>query len=116
MDELIYGVAQYSIPERGEAQPVKTEPVAQAAKVEPPAVAAAPAKAAPVAAAAPASPIEEPDFTDFAGFNDDDFELALDDLDLIWICRKSPKRRLHPRRSPCVRSLPRRLPLLRRSR
>ncbi|CUX43712.1 MULTISPECIES: SPOR domain-containing protein [Agrobacterium] len=82
MDELIYGVAQYSIPERGEPPLVKAEPVAQAVKVEPPVVAAAPAKSAPVAAAAPASPIEEPDFTDFAGFNDDDFELALDDLDL----------------------------------
>ncbi|WP_418137164.1 SPOR domain-containing protein [Agrobacterium sp. El2ro-1b] len=82
MDELIYGVAQYSIPERGEAQPVKTEPAAPAAKVEPPVFTAAPAKAVTVAAAAPASPIEEPDFADFAGFNDDDFELALDDLDL----------------------------------
>lgn len=82
MDELIYGVAQYSIPERAEPPVVKTEPVLQAAKVEPPVVAAAPAKAAPVVAAAPASPVEEPDFTDFAGFNDDDFELALDDLDL----------------------------------
>lgn len=83
MDELIYGVAQYSIPERGEPPVVKAEPVPQAAKVEPSVVAAsAPAKAAPVVAAAPALPVDEPDFTDFAGFNDDDFELALDDLDL----------------------------------
>ncbi|WP_333900793.1 hypothetical protein, partial [Agrobacterium pusense] len=50
-----------------------------AAKVEPPVVTAAPVKAAPVADAAPAAPPEE---LDFAGFNDDDFELALDDLDL----------------------------------
>ncbi|SNB59554.1 MULTISPECIES: SPOR domain-containing protein [unclassified Agrobacterium] len=79
MDELIYDVAKYSIPGRGETPLVQDVP---AAKVEPPVVAAAPVKAAPIAAAAPAAPAEELDFTDFAGFNDDDFELALDDLDL----------------------------------
>lgn len=79
MDELIYDVAKYSIPGRGEAPLVQAVPAAQAAKVEPPVVTAAPVKAAPVADAAPAAPAEE---LDFAGFNDDDFELALDDLDL----------------------------------
>lgn len=82
MDELIYDVAKYSIPGRGETPLVQDVPAAQAAKVEPPVVAATPVKAAPIAAAAPAAPAEELDFTDFAGFNDDDFELALDDLDL----------------------------------
>ncbi|WP_223568642.1 SPOR domain-containing protein [Agrobacterium tumefaciens] len=82
MDELIYDVAKYSIPGRGETPLVQDVPAAQAAEVEPPVVAAAPAKAAPIVAAAPAAPVEELDFTDFAGFNDDDFELALDDLDL----------------------------------
>ncbi|WFS67011.1 SPOR domain-containing protein [Agrobacterium leguminum] len=82
MDELIYDVAKYSIPGRGETPLVQDVPAAQAAKVEPPVVAAAPVKAAPIVAAAPAAPAEELDFTDFAGFNDDDFELALDDLDL----------------------------------
>ena len=82
MDELIYDVAKYSIPGRGETPLVQDVPAAQAAKVEPPVVAAAPVKAAPIAAAAPAAPADELDFTDFAGFNDDDFELALDDLDL----------------------------------
>ncbi|MBO9654556.1 MAG: SPOR domain-containing protein [Agrobacterium tumefaciens] len=88
MDELIYDVAKYSIPGRGEEPVVQAVPAVQAApafqaaaKVEPPVVAAAtPVKAAPVVAAS--SPAEEPDFADFAGFNDDDFELALDDLDL----------------------------------
>lgn len=79
MDELIYDVAKYSIPGRGETPVVQAVP---AAKVVPPMVAATPVTAAPVAAAAPAAPAEELDFTDFAGFNDDDFELALDDLDL----------------------------------
>ncbi|MGN7826305.1 SPOR domain-containing protein [Agrobacterium radiobacter] len=82
MDALIYDVAKYSIPGRGETPLVQDVPAAQAAEVEPPVVAAAPAKAAPIVAAAPAAPVEELDFTDFAGFNDDDFELALDDLDL----------------------------------
>lgn len=82
MDELIYDVAKYSIPGRGETPLVQDVPAAQAAEVELPVVAAAPAKAAPIVAAAPAAPVEELDFTDFAGFNDDDFELALDDLDL----------------------------------
>lgn len=82
MDELIYDVAKYSIPGRGETPLVQDVPAAQAAEVEPPVVAAAPVKAAPIVAAAPAAPVEELDFTDFAGFNDDDFELALDDLDL----------------------------------
>ncbi|XOK12934.1 SPOR domain-containing protein [Agrobacterium tumefaciens] len=82
MDELIYDVAKYSIPGRGETPLVQDVPAAQAAEVELPVVAAAPAKAAPIVAAAPAAPAEELDFTDFAGFNDDDFELALDDLDL----------------------------------
>ncbi|MDH0613404.1 MULTISPECIES: SPOR domain-containing protein [unclassified Agrobacterium] len=82
MDELIYDVAKYSIPGRGETPLVQDVPAAQAAKVEPPVVAAASVKAQPIAAAAPAAPAEELDFTDFAGFNDDDFELALDDLDL----------------------------------
>ncbi|MGN7954555.1 SPOR domain-containing protein [Agrobacterium tumefaciens] len=82
MDELIYDVAKYSIPGRGETPLVQDVPAAQAAEVELPVVAAAPVKAAPIVAAAPAAPVEELDFTDFAGFNDDDFELALDDLDL----------------------------------
>lgn len=82
MDALIYDVAKYSIPGRGETPLVQDVPAAQAAEVEPPVVAAAPVKAAPIVAAAPAAPVEELDFTDFAGFNDDDFELALDDLDL----------------------------------
>ncbi|MEW9523559.1 SPOR domain-containing protein [Agrobacterium radiobacter] len=82
MDELIYDVAKYSIPGRGETPLVQDVPAAQAAEVELPVVAAAPVKAAPIVAAAPAAPAEELDFTDFAGFNDDDFELALDDLDL----------------------------------
>lgn len=92
MDELIYDVAKYSIPGRGEEPVVQSAPVVQAAKIEPPVVAATPVAAMPVAAAparvtpvAPAvsqAPLQEPDFTDFAGFNDDDFELALDDLDL----------------------------------
>lgn len=82
MDELIYDVAKYSIPGRGETPLVQDVPAAQAAKVEPPVVAAAPVKAAQIVAAAPVAPAEELDFTDFAGFNDDDFELALDDLDL----------------------------------
>ncbi|QNP80882.1 SPOR domain-containing protein [Agrobacterium tumefaciens] len=82
MDELIYDVAKYSIPGRGETPLVQDVPAAQAAEVELPVVAAAPAKAAPIVAAAPAAPVEELDFTDFADFNDDDFELALDDLDL----------------------------------
>ncbi|NSX90826.1 SPOR domain-containing protein [Agrobacterium tumefaciens] len=88
MDELIYDVAKYSIPGRGEEPVVQSAPVVQAAKAEPVAVAeAAPVAAAavkptPVASTAPSSPAPEPDFTDFAGFNDDDFELALDDLDL----------------------------------
>ncbi|MBP2565093.1 SPOR domain-containing protein [Agrobacterium tumefaciens] len=82
MDALIYDVAKYSIPGRGETPLVQDVPAAQAAEVELPVVAAAPVKAAPIVAAAPAAPAEELDFTDFAGFNDDDFELALDDLDL----------------------------------
>lgn len=82
MDALIYDVAKYSIPGRGETPLVQDVPAAQAAEVEPPVVAATPVKAAPIVAAAPAAPVEELDFTDFAGFNDDDFELALDDLDL----------------------------------
>ncbi|MCZ7465951.1 SPOR domain-containing protein [Rhizobium rhizogenes] len=92
MDELIYDVAKYSIPGRGEEPVVQSAPVVQAAKIEPPVVAATPVAATPVAAVpervtpvAPAvsqAPLQEPDFTDFAGFNDDDFELALDDLDL----------------------------------
>ncbi len=88
MDELIYDVAKYSIPGRGEEPVVQSAPVVQAAKAEPAVVAAAAPVAAavvkptPVAFTAPSSPAPEPDFTDFAGFNDDDFELALDDLDL----------------------------------
>lgn len=90
MDELIYGVAKYSIPGRGEEPVVQDAPIAQAApivpaaRVEPPLVATAPVAAAPVKAAptVTAPPVQEPDFGDFAGFNDDDFELALDDLDL----------------------------------
>ncbi|MES5044333.1 SPOR domain-containing protein [Rhizobium nepotum] len=84
MDELIYGVAKYSIPGRGEEPVVEAAPIAQAARVEPPVVATTPVAAAPVKAAPVVTPppAEEPDFTDFAGFNDDDFELALDDLDL----------------------------------
>jgi len=79
MDELIYDVAKYSIPGRGEAPLVQAVPAAQVAKPEPAVVAAPPVKAAAVAAAEPA--VSADDF-DFAGFNDDDFELALDDLDL----------------------------------
>jgi hypothetical protein len=79
MDELIYGVAKYSIPERGEEPVVQDASMVQAARVEPPLVAATPVKVAPVVTA---PPVQEPDFADFAGFNDDDFELALDDLDL----------------------------------
>ncbi|KJF70489.1 SPOR domain-containing protein [Agrobacterium arsenijevicii] len=84
MDELIYGVAKYSIPVRGEEPVVQDAPAVQAARVEPPLVAAAPIAATPVKAApvVTAPPAQEPDFGDFAGFNDDDFELALDDLDL----------------------------------
>ncbi|CUX19870.1 SPOR domain-containing protein [Rhizobium oryzihabitans] len=84
MDELIYDVAKYSIPGRGEEPVVQSAPVVQAApavqaaRVEPQ-VAATPVRTTPVA---PAVPAQEPDFSDFAGFNDDDFELALDDLDL----------------------------------
>jgi len=84
MDELIYDVAKYSIPGRGEEPVVQSTPVVQAApavqaaRVEPQ-VAATPVRTTPVA---PASPVQEPDFSDFAGFNDDDFELALDELDL----------------------------------
>ncbi|MFK3779092.1 SPOR domain-containing protein [Agrobacterium sp. NPDC089420] len=85
MDELIYNVAKYSIPGRGEEPVVESAPVVQAAKAEPAVaapVAATPVKAAPAASVSPSSPAPEPDFGDFASFNDDDFELALDDLDL----------------------------------
>lgn len=87
MDELIYDVAKYSIPRRGQqplAQPAhvvqaapvsRPAPVVPAARMEPPVAAAVPA-------AAPASTVQDLDFSDFEGFNDDDFQLALDDLDL----------------------------------
>lgn len=81
MDELIYDVAKYSIPGRGEEPVVQSAPVVQAVKVEP-SVAATPVRTMPVAPSVSTAPVQEPDFTDFAGFNDDDFELALDDLDL----------------------------------
>ncbi|MBO0132187.1 SPOR domain-containing protein [Agrobacterium burrii] len=92
MDELIYDVAKYSIPGRGEEPVVQSAPVVQAARIEPPVAVATPVVATPVAAssvratpvapAVSAAPVQELDFADFAGFNDDDFELALDDLDL----------------------------------
>lgn len=88
MDELIYDVAKYEIigrdtrvaepvlPIEPIVAPAVAAPVAQqpvAPKREEPAF--APVAAQPVAAKA------EPDFSDFDAFTDDDFELALDDID-----------------------------------
>ncbi|NWJ26342.1 SPOR domain-containing protein [Rhizobium sp. RM] len=71
MDELIYDVAKYSIPTRAPEAPAAQEPVA-----------AAPVRREPVVEAVAPKPVEAPVMADFDGFNDDDFELALDDLDL----------------------------------
>ncbi|KAA3512105.1 SPOR domain-containing protein [Agrobacterium rosae] len=84
MDELIYDVAKYEISNRdvSAATPVaRMEPVVSAAPavtvaaiVPPVAARVEPAFQQPVAKA-------EPDFGDFDTFKDDDFELALDDID-----------------------------------
>jgi hypothetical protein len=80
MDELIYDVAKYEISNKDvkAATPV--------ARMEPVVAVAPPVVAAPVAARAepafePKVTKSEPDLGDFAGFQDDDFELALDDID-----------------------------------
>lgn len=68
MDELIYDVAKYSIPTRETETSVAREPVVSAPVREEPVMAEVPVGDAPAA--------------ELEGFNDDDFQLALDDLDL----------------------------------
>ncbi|KQO81212.1 SPOR domain-containing protein [Rhizobium sp. Leaf262] len=96
MDELIYDVSRYEISSKDvrPAEPVaRAEPVVApqppvAATPQPQPVVAvkreepvpAPVVAAP-AAQAPVAAKSEPDFGDFDAFKDDDFELALDDID-----------------------------------
>ncbi|NTF07325.1 SPOR domain-containing protein [Agrobacterium rubi] len=81
MDELIYDVAKYEI----SSKDVKA--AAPAARIEP-VVSAAPAVVTPTVAPARVEPPvvqniakSEPDMSDFDTFKDDDFELALDDID-----------------------------------
>ncbi|WP_284758461.1 SPOR domain-containing protein [Agrobacterium sp. fls2-241-TYG-188a] len=98
MDELIYDVSKYEIG-TVTAPAARFEPTVP---VAPPVAAATPMVAAPVVAAAPAPVAPQPvvakraepefqpaavkqepdlDLGDFDGFKDDDFELALDDID-----------------------------------
>lgn len=98
MDELIYDVSKYEIGRATASAPTPAQ--APAPRVEPVAAIVPPVAAAPAMVAAPApvaaQPVvakrAEPEFTagavepeidlgDFEGFKDDDFELALDDID-----------------------------------
>ncbi len=86
MDELIYDVAKYEIIGRETriAEPavkIEPEPVVAPVVQQPVVQKREEPVIAPVAAAQPSAAKEEPDFGDFDAFNDDDFELALDDID-----------------------------------
>ncbi|KXG86736.1 SPOR domain-containing protein [Agrobacterium bohemicum] len=87
MDELIYDVAKYEISNRdvSAAAPVaRMEPVVAVKPAIAPAAAMPPvASVAPRAEPSFQQPVAkaEPDFGDFDTFKDDEFELALDDID-----------------------------------
>lgn len=81
MDELIYDVAKYEISNRDVSAAAPVAHMEPVVAVKPPVAAAqpTPSRVEPAVQQAPAK--VEPDLGDFDAFKDDDFELALDDID-----------------------------------
>ncbi|MBB3947715.1 hypothetical protein GGQ73_003686 [Rhizobium skierniewicense] len=81
MDELIYDVAKYEISSKEAATTMPSARIEPVVSVVPPAVTQPPALARVEPPVVQTIAKSEPDLNDFDTFNDDDFELALDDID-----------------------------------